>query len=510
MERSDLYAFLFLAAICAIIWYPSKKGRISICLPPSPKSDPLIGNMRTLMGVTDEPKAYREWGKELGSDIISISLPPGKLLVIVNSVEAAHELLTKRSSIYSDRAQTPMITSEKLLGWGNNTGMIAYGERWRAQRRMTHEVLHKKASMKMWPVVTRQARLSLQRLLDEHDNFPKEVRRMVGSTLLSVVYGYEVTSSNDSLVEVVETAVAGFSEAAMISNFYVNVIPWLQHVPEWFPGAAWKRKANKWRSQTEDMLNMPFEWTKSQLDAGNAPPSMLTSLLAKCTGDETAEEIDTIRWATGTLFAAGTDTSAATILVFTMAMVMHPEVQAKAQAEIDSVLRGTRLPEISDRESMPYMGRIIKEVFRWKHTVPLGVPHVSTQDDTYKGYFIPSGTLVISNIWAMNYDERAYPSPEQFDPDRFLDSSVPEPPTFGFGRRNCPGFHLAEATVFMFACTLLSSFDVRPACDSNGNPVPLTGEMGPNLVVTQPLPYKCNIISRSKGHEKMLREWVDA
>ncbi|CUA68280.1 O-methylsterigmatocystin oxidoreductase [Rhizoctonia solani] len=397
MERSDIYACFFFAVTCVVAWYPLRKSKISKHLPPSPKSDPLIGHMRTLMGVTDEPKAYREWSKELGSDIISITLPPGQILVIVNSVEAAHELLTKRSSIYSDRAQTPMITSEKLLGWGNNTGMIAYGERWRAQRRMTHEVLHKKASMKMWPVVTRQVRLSLQRLVDEPSNFSKEVRRMVGSTLLSVVYGYEVTTSHDKLVEVVETAVAGFSQAAMISNFYVNVIPWLQHVPEWFPGAEWKRKANKWRSQTEDMLNMPFEWTRSQMAAGNAPPSMLTSLLAKCTGEETAEEIDALRWATGTLFAVSTSTggqSAATVLVFIIAMAMHPDIQAKAQAEIDSVLRGTRLPEISDRESMPYMECILKEVFRWKHTVPLGVPHVSTQDDTYKGYFIPSGTLV--------------------------------------------------------------------------------------------------------------------
>ncbi|KAF8745336.1 cytochrome P450, partial [Rhizoctonia solani] len=536
----------------------------------------LIGHMRSLMGVTDEPKAYMKWSKELRSDIISITLPPGKTLVILNSVEDANELLNKRSSIYSDRAQTPMITSEKLLGWGNNTGMIRYGDRWRAQRRMTHENLHKKASEKLWPTITRQARSSLVRLLDEPSNFSKEVRRMVGSTLLSVVYGYEVRSSSDELVEVVEAAVAGFSQAAMISNYYVNVIPWLQHIPDWFPGMEWKRKTNVWRSQTEDMLNVPFEWTRTQMSNGNAPPSMLTKLLSKCTGEETDEDMDSIRWATGTLFAAGTDTSAATILVFVMAMAMHPEIQAKAQAEIDSVLQGARLPEMSDRESMPYMGCIIKEVFRWRHTVPLGkfsstlrglenlgsapglaivgehsrafgvtlgsargmlpttrrairirriltrrfpkleyfralqsfggarVPHVSTQDDTYKGYFIPSGTLV-----AMNNDERIYPSPEEFDPDRFLDLSVPTPPTFGFGRRSCPGLHLAEATVFIFASTLLSVFTIGPSLDSNGNPIPLTGEMGPNLVVTQPLPYECRIAPRSKDHEKTIRELMD-
>ncbi|CAE6435300.1 unnamed protein product [Rhizoctonia solani] len=247
---------------------------------------------------------------------------------------------------------------------------------------------------------------------------------MVGSTLLSVVYGYEVTTSHDKLVEVVETAVAGFSQAAMISNYYVNVIPWLQYIPEWLPGTEWKRKANLWRSQTEDMLNVPFEWTRSQMATGNAPPSMLTNLLAKCTGDETPEEIDAIRWATGTLFAAGTDTSAATILVFIMAMAMHPEIQSKAQAEIDSVLQGTRLPEMNDRESMPYM------VF------PTFPPKTTAIKDTlyHRGRLLAC-FFSISNIWAMNNDERAYSSPEQFDPDRFLDPSVPEPPTFGFGRR---------------------------------------------------------------------------
>lgn len=64
--------------------------------------------------------------------------------------------------------------------------------------------------------------------------------------------------------------------------------------------------------------------------------------------------------------------SVASTLVFIMAMVMYPEVQTKAQAEIDAILGGVRLPEMTDRDSMPYMRSIVKEVFRWKTVVPLG------------------------------------------------------------------------------------------------------------------------------------------
>ena len=60
-------------------------------------------------------------------------------------------------------------------------------------------------------------------------------------------------------------------------------------------------------------------------------------------------------------------------------MVLHPEVQAKAQAELDSVLGSapgaaapTRMPGFSDRERLPYVNAVVKEVLRWNPAVPLG------------------------------------------------------------------------------------------------------------------------------------------
>ncbi|KAF8682651.1 cytochrome P450 [Rhizoctonia solani] len=382
----------------------------------------------------------------------------------------AEDLLTKRSSIYSDRPQfhSTMGTSDRLLGWANNTAVISYGERWRTQRRMTHELLHKRASEELSPLIVKNSRLALQRLLEEPDP----------------VYGYEATSSNDTLFETVSCAVDGFSRSIIASNFYVNLIPWMQYIPAWFPGAQWKRKALVWRWQTEQMLHVPYNWTREKMGTGSAPPSMLRHILSKRASEELSplivknsrlalqrlleepdhfyvnlipwmqyipawfpgaqwkrkalvwrwqteqmlhvpynwtrekmgtgsappsmlrhilskyvkepskEEKETVLWAAGSLFAAGTDTTVSSTLILIVAMAMYPEVQTKAQAEVDSILCGNRFPEIEDQQSMPYVEAVIKEALRWRSVLPLGVSHACIEDDDYKGYRIPKGAAM--------------------------------------------------------------------------------------------------------------------
>lgn len=83
-------------------------------------------------------------------------------------------------------------------------------------------------------------------------------------------------------------------------------------------------------------------------------------------------------------------------------MALFPDVQRKAQAELDSVLGAAdwlRLPTFADRESLPYLNALIKEVFRWHPVVPMDLPHVVTQEDEYEGYWIPKGASVLANIW---------------------------------------------------------------------------------------------------------------
>ena len=128
--------------------------------------------------------------------------------------------------------------------------------------------------------------------------------------------------------------------------------------------------------------------------------------------------------------------------MFIFAMITNPGAMKKAQEELDRVVGKDRLPDFSDRGNLPYIDAVIKEVLRWNPPVPIGVPSRVIQDDVYRGYIIPAGATVISNIWAICRDPNVYPDPETFNPDRFLkDGEInplvfnPEDRVFGAGRK---------------------------------------------------------------------------
>jgi cytochrome P450 len=79
------------------------------------------------------------------------------------------------------------------------------------------------------------------------------------------------------------------------------------------------------------------------------------------------------------------------------------------------------MPTFADKPDLPYISALCKEVLRWRPVAVLGgTPHASTANDTYGAFFIPSGTTVLSNSWAINLNDEYYPEPDVFDPIRFL------------------------------------------------------------------------------------------
>jgi cytochrome P450 len=95
----------------------------------------------------------------------------------------------------------------------------------------------------------------------------------------------------------------------------------------------------------------------------------------------------------------GTDTSVTSVKNFFTVLLLFPDIQAKAQAEVDTIVHTGRLPELSDKPKLPYLHAILKELFRWQPIVPTGFPHLTTEDDEYRGYFIPKGSIVMGNTW---------------------------------------------------------------------------------------------------------------
>lgn len=144
-------------------------------------------------------------------------------------------------------------------------------------------------------------------------------------------------------------------------------------------------------------------------------------------------------------------------------MTLYPAVQAKAQAELDSVIGKGQLPTFGDKESLPYLMAIVKELLRWEVVAPLPLPRQLREDDVYKGYHLPKGSIVMVNAWsvlrcssfslppgglyraphrAILHDEKVYPDPFTFNPERFLKDGKLDPSVqglelaaFGTGRR---------------------------------------------------------------------------
>jgi len=212
------------------------------------------------------------------------------------------------------------------------------------------------------------------------------------------------------------------------------------------------------------------------------------------------------------VYAAGADTTYSTMQGFFLAMVLYPEVQKKAQTELDIMIGSSRLPDFSDRHSLPYINAIVKECTRWMPVLPLGVPHASTADDEYDGYLIPKGSVVIGNQWALLHDPDDYPEPEAFKPERFikdgrLNPGVKDPSTaaFGFGRRVCVGKDFADSTLFITIASILHVFNIAPSVDVFGRAV-LPEPRATSGFLSNPVPFQCAIKPRSPSAERLISE----
>jgi cytochrome P450 len=169
---------------------------------------------------------------------------------------------------------------------------------------------------------------------------------------------------------------------------------------------------------------------------------------------------------------------------WTLAMVAFPEVQRRAQAELDAVVGRARLPTFADAPQLPYVRAIIREVLRWRPSLPLGLPHAAAEDDWYEGMFIPKGAKCIANIWQCNHDRAIFgDDADEFRPERHLGENgelLPGPKetiqeghvSFGFGRRVCVGKHLANESLFIRTAMILWAAIIKCARDENGKEVP--------------------------------------
>ncbi|KAH9927367.1 cytochrome P450 [Amylocystis lapponica] len=495
------------AAALALHWI-SKRRRLP--LPPGPKGWPVLGNIFDIPE-KHEWLAYQQWGCEFNSDLIHLNLC-GTSLIVINCFEAACDLLEQQSVIYSGRPSMTMLN--ELVGFDWHFAFMDYGDRWRDRRRAFYRHFNPPATVANQPIILRHTQELLCRLLDTPEEYRSHIRHTVGATILHVTYGLDVKPKDDPFIETVERATYAMVATANAGAYLVDSIPILKYLPSWFPGAAFKRQAYEWRKSVLATVEAPFNAVKSAISEGDkTSSSMIVSFLSTSDAAEVISKQEKIySEAAGAAYSSGSDTTISAVESVFLAMLLHPEVQRKVQEEIDHVVGLDRLPDFSDKPSLPYVTAVVKEVLRWRPIVPLGVPRKLSQADNYKGYHLPAGSIVVENTWAMFRDSSKFSDPEVFMPERYLDAdgklnpamNEAETAAFGFGRRICPGRHLALSSIWITVASVLATFTLVKPRDKDGNVIEPDGEYVTGIIIHPP-PFKCTFEPRSPAAETLIR-----
>ncbi|KAJ7286148.1 cytochrome P450 [Mycena rebaudengoi] len=464
-------------------------------LPPGPR--PLLAVLALPSGPDKEWLTYGKWG-DIWGEITSVTVF-GQPLIVLNSVKAATDLLNNRSSLYSDRPVFQM--SGELVGWKRGSALLYYGTlRFRRSRKFFHQLFGSHVNVqRFYPIQLEENHKFLKRLLETPEELVSHIRRMISAVVLEITYGYTVEGDDDSIVRMVDNVMEEFSASIAPGAFLVDLIPILKYVPSWMPGAGFQRKAKLWATHLSEMIEVPFEFVLSSMAKGTTQDSFVSVSLREKPSED---EISDLKWAAGSVYAGAADTTVSAITTFFLSMARYPEVQAKAQAEIDAVIGTHRLPTFEDREKLPYVEALFKEVLRYHPIGPMGLPHRVMEDDMYEGYLIPKGSIVLANIWKMLHNPDTYANPMTFDPSRFLasDSHVPDPDprdiVFGWGRRVCPGKLLGEAAVFITCAQTLATLTISKAVGKDGEVIEPVEDFLPGII-SHAAPFVCSITPRS-------------
>jgi cytochrome P450 len=146
------------------------------------------------------------------------------------------------------------------------------------------------------------------------------------------------------------------------------------------------------------MTNWPYTFAQKTMSEGTAVASYTTNLL-QAKQNLSSEEEHAIKWSAASLYGGGADTTVSVVYSLFLAMTLFPEIQRRAQEEIDNVIGNDRLPSLADRGTLPYTEAIILELLRWQPVIPLGVPHRCSEENEYNGYRIPKDSIVMPNQW---------------------------------------------------------------------------------------------------------------
>ncbi|XP_073137521.1 6,7,8-trihydroxycoumarin synthase-like [Henckelia pumila] len=456
-----LLVFLFPIVITFLYqWneHNTKKARY----PPGPRGLPLIGNLHQF----DSQKPHQflhELSKKHGP-VMSMKLGSVPLIVI-SSEKVAKEAFNAHDIVISNR---PNLTGQKKLSYnGQDIAFSAYNDYWREMRKIAVIHLFSLKQVNSFSPIRRDEVFHMiedvSKKADKFEpiNLSETLISLSSSIICRSAFGksYRETSSVkrsfDELVHEVQAILVGLFCA------------------DYFPLLGWMDKVTGMASRLEKCLENLDHFYQELIDehiSTNRPQSMegdiLDILIKLKEGNTSSFDIswEHIKAMLMNIFIGGTDTSSATTTWAMTALVKTPLAMRRVQQEIRNVVGKKPLVDEDDIQKLPYFKAVIKEAMRLYPSSPI-LPRETTECCVLGGYEIEPKTFIYFNLWAIGRDPEYWENPNEFLPDRFLNSPIDYKGQdfglipFGFGRRGCPGMNLGVAVVELALANLLYAFD---------------------------------------------------
>ncbi|ESK91686.1 cytochrome p450 [Moniliophthora roreri MCA 2997] len=377
------------------------------------------------------------------------------------------------------------ISGGETLSGGMRTLLVPAGHRIRKLRKALHAELQPKMAASYEPIQLRYARRLVLSVMDNPAVHQSHCKSYAASVIMTLTYGKATPSTyTDPDVQQVNQCLARLGQVLRPGTYLVDTFPVLRYVP--FYLSRLKRdhqvELNLFRSQLNGVRN--------SVDAGKEVPASFAKYLLEHQKEYGLNDDETAYLA-GSMFGAGSDTSAAAISIMMMAAASFPEAQARVQEELDKVVGSNRYPTFADEPDLPQVTAFYLECYRWRPVSVNGFAHRATNDITWRQYRIPAGAIVMGSHWCIFHDPEIFTNPDEFDPQRWMDPKTGKIRddlrnfNFGFGRRVCPGQHVANRSVFINTALVLWAFKI-----SQDPAMPIDIMAFTETVNIHPLPFK--------------------
>ncbi|KAG5241714.1 cytochrome P450 [Salix suchowensis] len=435
---------------------------------PGPRGLPVFGSLFTLSrGLAHRTLASMAWSRG-NTQLMALSLGSTPV-VVASDPHTAREILT--SPYFADR---PIKQSAKSFMFSRAIGFAPNGTYWRLLRRIasTHLFSPRRIlaheSIRQLECTTMLRNISNEQRLNGHVSLRKHLQLASLNNIMGSVFGktYDITQGSPELEDLRDMVREGFELLGAFN--WGDYLTWLDYFYDPF---RIQKRCLKLVSRVRKLVKGIIEEHRLGKPSKVGDDCDFVDVLLSLDGEEKLQDDDMVAVLWEMIFR-GTDTTALLTEWVMAELVLHPEVQAKLQGELDMAVKDRRLSELTDSDvsKLPYLQAVVKEALRVHPPGPLlsWARLCSSDVQLSNGMVIPADTTAMVNMWAITHDPNVWEDPLEFKPERFIEADVDvrggdlRLAPFGAGRRVCPGKNLGLATVTLWVAKLVSHFKWVP------------------------------------------------